>query len=151
MENKLFALLLAVVLLVAMAHFVSTPLQNQLDLPNATCKVFCLQTSVQHVDVGFGKIVQCGFDELNATLQQCKNVQGVSFTYDAASCDVDRLLQQLDVTVHTTQILPDLIVVCGYSPKIVGGIVLDGNKTNLQIAFDGTSITIGSPLILDDF
>lgn len=151
MENKLFALLLAVVLIVAMAHFVPTSLQNQLDVPNATCMVFCLQTSAQHVDVGFGKIVQCSFDELTATLQQCTNVQGISFTFDATLRDVDRLLQQLDVTVRTTQTLPDLFVVCGYSPKIVGCIVLDGNKTNLQIAFDGTSITIGSPLILGDF
>ena len=151
MENKLFALLLAVVLIVAMAHFVPTSLKNQLNEQNAICKVFCTETSAQHVDVGFGKIVECNFDELDATLQQCKNVQGVSFTFDANKNDIANLLQQLDVTVHTTQTLPDVVVVCGYSPKIVGGIALDGNKTNLQIAFDGTSITIGTPLILGDY
>ncbi|MBQ8433283.1 MAG: hypothetical protein IJX23_00545 [Clostridia bacterium] len=53
--------------------------------------------------------------------------------------------------VHTTQTIGNLTIICGDSPKIVGGIVVDGFKTNIHIAFDGTRVTVGSPLILGSY
>ena len=151
MKDKLFALFLAVVIMLAMLQFLPKPLHKQLDLQNATCQVFCRTTSASYTDVGFGKIVECNGNNFANILLQCKHVDGTSFSFVASTKEVQKLVQQLGVIVHTTQNLGKLTILCGYSPKIVGGVYLDGNKTNVQIAFDGNKITIGSPLILGDY
>ena len=151
MQNKLWAIFLAMVLLLAMVHFVPRPLHRQLDVDNASCQVFCTQTTLAHQDVGFGKIVSCNAADICQTLAQCKHVDGVSFSFIGCKQSVAALVRKLAIKVHTTQNLEGLVVVCGYSPKVSGFVVLDGHKTNVQIAFDGTHITIGSPLILGDY
>lgn len=151
MQSRLFAIFLAVVLLVAMVHFMPKQLHRQLNLDEATCQVFCQQTTLAHADVGFGKIVNCNGGEIVQTLSQCKQVDGLTVRLQCGKSQLNSILQQLDVTVHTTQTLGNLTVICGYSPKIVGYIYLDGQRTNVQIAFDGNTVTVGSPLILGDY
>ena len=151
MQNKLLVIFLAMAILLTMAHFMPRPLHRYLDVDNATCQVFCRQTTLTHQDVGFGKIVACNGVDICQTLAECKYVDGVSLRFVASKQDVSMLVSKLDVTVHTTQNFESLVVVCGYSPKVSGYILLDGRKTNVQIAFDGASVTIGSPLILADY
>ncbi len=151
MKDKLFALFLAVVIVVVMLHYMPKPLHKAINLANATCQVFCRTTSASHTDIGFGKIVQCGGTDFAKVLAQCKDVDGTSFCFVATQNDLATLLNTLSVNVHTTQTLGNLTIVCGYSPKLTGGVILDGNKTNVQIAFDGNTITIGSPLILGSY
>ena len=151
MQSRLFALFLAMVILIAMAHFMPKELYKQVDLSGATCQVFCKTTSFEHIDVGFGKIVYCDGAELQNVLQHCQDVDGVSIRWQAKTQHVSAFLHKFDVQVHTKQTIGGLTVICGYSPKIRGYIYLDGNKTNVQIAFDGQTITVGCPLILGDY
>ena len=151
MQSRLFVIFLAVVLLVAMVHFVPKPLHRQLDLDNATCQVFCQNTSLAHTSVGFGKIVTTSGKQIASVLACCDDVEGVSIRFVATEKHLSAVVNKLNLTVHTTQILGELTILCGYSPKVVGGVWLDGHKTNVQIAFDGNTITIGSPLILGDY
>ena len=151
MQSRLFAIFLAVVMLVAMMHFVPKSLHRQLDLDNATCQVFCQSTTLAHTSVGFGKIVTTCGNELASVLAHCDDVQGVSVSFVATQSDLSAVVKRLNLFVHTTQTLGELTIVCGYSPKVVGAVLLDGHKTNVQIAFDGNTITIGSPLILGDY
>ena len=151
MQSRLFAIFLAVVLLVAMMHFAPKPLHRQLDLDNATCQVFCQSTTLAHTSVGFGKIVKSCGKQIDTVLLQCSGVDGVSVSFVATEKDLSAVASKLNLLVHTTQTLGELTIVCGYSPKVVGAVWLDGHKTNVQIAFDGNTITIGSPLILGDY
>ena len=151
MQSRLFALFLAMVILVLMAHFMPKELYKQVDLEDATCQVFCRSTSLAHMDVGFGKIVYCDGLELQSVLKHCQGVDGVSIRWQAKTQHVSAFLRKFDVQVHTKQTIGGLTVICGYSPKICGYINLDGCKTNVQIAFDGQTITVGSPLILGDY
>lgn len=151
MQHKLFALFLAVVIIIAMIHFMPKPLYKQIDVDNATCQVFCQNTTLPCANVGFGKIVECSGGEYATILANCQGIDGVSFCFDGSKVDVERLLCKLLTRIHTTQTIGNLVVFCGYSPKITGGIVVDGHKTNVQIAFDGNTITIGSPLILGSY
>jgi hypothetical protein len=151
MQSRLFALFLAMVILVLMAHFMPKELYKQVDLSGATCQVFCKNTSLEHTDVGFGKIVYCNGMDIPNVLKHCQNVDGVSIRWRAKTQHVSAILRKFDVQVHTKQTIGGLTVICGYSPKVVGYIFLDGNKTNVQIAFDGTTVTVGSPLILGDY
>ncbi len=151
MKGKLFVLFLALTIIAIMTYFVPKSLHRQLNLQNATCQIFCTGTTLVHANVGFGKIVSCNGDELAKTLGQCSGVDGVSFTFVATQFDVDNLVLQLDLQVHSVQTLNALTIICGYSPQIPGGIVVDGNKTNVQIAFDGNVMTVGSPLILGSY
>ena len=151
MKEKLFALFLAVVIVVVLLHFMPKPLHKSIELDGATCQVYCLSTTAPHTDVGFGKIVECSGADLAKVLAQCKQVDGTSFHFVATQRDFEMVQNSLAVIVHTTQTLGELTILCGYSPKVVGGVWLDGHKTNVQIAFDGNTITIGSPLILGDY
>ena len=151
MQSRLFALFLAMVILIAMAHFMPKELYKQVDLEDATCQVFCRNTSLEHTDVGFGKIVYCDGAELPNVLQHCQDVDGVSIRWQAKTQHVSAFLRRFDMQIHTKQTIGGLTVICGYSPKVVGCIYLDGNKTNVQIAFDGQTITVGCPLILGDY
>lgn len=151
MQHKLFALFLAVVIIIAMIHFMPKPLYKQIDVDNATCQVFCQNTTLPCVSIGFGRIVECCGTEYLTTIAHCQDVDGVSFSFVGNNVDVENLLCQLLTKVHTTQTIGSLTIICGYSPKIIGGIVVDGRKTNIQIAFDGTNITVGSPLILGSY
>ena len=151
MQSRLFALFLAMVILVLMAHFMPKELYKQVDLSGATCQVFCRNTSLAHTDVGFGRIVYCDGTELQNVLEHCQDVDGVSIRWQAKTQHVSTFLRKFDVQLHTKQTIGGLTVICGYSPKICGYINLDGRKTNLQIAFDGQTIMVGSPLILGDY
>ncbi len=151
MQSRLFALFLAMVILIAMAHFMPKELYKQVDLTGATCQVFCKNTSLEHTDVGFGKIVYCDGAELQNVLQHCKDVDGVSISWQAKTQHVSAFLRKFDVKIHTKQTIDGLTVICGYSQNIRGYIYLDGRKTNVQIAFDGQTVTVGSPLILGDY
>ena len=144
MQSRLFALFLAMVILVLMAHFMPKELYKQVDLSGATCQVFCRNTSLAHTDVGFGKIVYCDGSKLQNVLKHCQDVDGVSIRWQAKTQHVSAFLRKFDVQVHTKQTIGELTVICGY-------INLDGRKTNVQIAFDGKTITVGSPLILGDY
>lgn len=151
MQSRLFALFLAMVVLIAMIHFMPKELYNQVDLSDATCQVFCRETSLEHIDIGFGKIVNCNGIELLGVLQSCDGVDGVSVTWQAKKQHVSAFLRKFDVKIHTQQTMDGLTVICGYSSKVCDYIYVDGNKTNVQIAFDGTTLTVGSPLILGDY
>ena len=85
------------------------------------------------------------------TLEQCGGVDGISVKCHGNQQLVREILQRLRVKTVHSQNLQGLTVVCGYSSAILGAVFVDGEKVNVQVAFDGKTITVGSPLILDSF
>ncbi len=119
--------------------------------PDGKVCVYCRQTSLQGYDLGFCKIVECDAQDLQRILTDCDKVDGVSVTFEGGRSDVDRVAQALGVNGIAEYQLDDVSVFCGYSYKINGGVTLDGNRVNVQIAFGKGTVTVGSPLILGSY
>ena len=117
----------------------------------ATVSIYCRSTDMDCIDIGSGKIVQCNVSDLNYALARCKDVDGFSVSFGGTEADIERIVTQFDVKVTSTLNLDGLYVVCGNSARLTGGVVLDGNAVNLQIAYKDGIVTVGSPLILGSY
>lgn len=119
--------------------------------PDGTVSVYCKSSQLDGIDMGSGKIVECSPSELQAVLNKCHGVDGVSVTVEGSQEDVTRIMQLLTLTVVSNYQLDGLVVVCGKSDKVNGGVLLDGNLVNVQIAYKDGVVTVGSPLILGSY
>lgn len=113
--------------------------------------VYCRKTELPSVDSGIARIVRCDATDLDAVLSRCSDVDGVSVSFEGSLRDVERIVERLGVKQTHTQQMDGLIVVCGYSRRLRGGVLLDGRFVNVQIALNGDRVTVGSPLILGGY
>lgn len=113
--------------------------------------VYCKQTSLGGCDVGFFRIVQCSADQLSRVLMDCNDVDGVSVSFEGTQTDVERVTALLDTTTIERYELGDVTVICGFSDKLKGCVVLDGKRVNVQISYCRGTVTVGSPLILGSY
>ncbi len=113
--------------------------------------IFCRKTSCPATNLGNGFLVECRVENLMQTLELCGGVDGLSVKIGGNEQLLREILQKLRVKTVHSQNLQGLTVVCGYSSAILGAVFVDGKKVNVQVAFDGEIITVGSPLILDSF
>ena len=152
MKRYLLAILLCVTVLGVMLVSMPKPLNKYIPKnANATCYVYCQQTTEQAVSVGFGCIVKCSPSELSSVIANCTGVDGVSVSFKATEAQFYNIAEKCGFTFCKEEQFAGLTTICGYSPKFCGGVVLDGNKINLQIAYSNGTVHIGSPLILGSF
>lgn len=118
---------------------------------SATVSIYCRSSDMDCIDVGSGKIVQCSVADFNNVLAHCKDVDGFSASFNGTVQDVMQIVKQFDLKVTSTLDLDGLLVVCGNSKKLTGGVTLDGQRVNLQIAYKDGTVTVGSPLILGEY
>ena len=123
---------------------------NDID-PTATVSIYCRNTSMDSIDMGTGRVVQCCASELRYALARCKDVDGFSVRFGGSEQDIYRIVRLFDLSISSTLDLDGLLIVCGNSAKITGGVMLEGDKVNLQIAYKEGTVTVGSPLILGDY
>lgn len=122
------------------------------DLPrNAKVAVYCQRTSLQSTDMGNGRLVECTLAELDETLAHCSGVDGVSVRFYATQDDFDALCCNFEIRTVSYWQSGALVSVCGHSKHILGGVDLAGETVNIQVAFDGETLTVGYPLILDSY
>ena len=115
------------------------------------CAIYCKQTTLPNTSVGYGSIVSCNASSLLTSLEQCSQVDGVSFSYKGTEQQFVDLVRKLNVEVHSRYVLQDIAVVCGHTQYLSGGIVVDNKLTNIQLAYNNGTITLGSPLILGEY
>lgn len=118
---------------------------------NAKVAVYCQYTTLPSVNMGNGHLVECTLDKLDQTLSCCNGVDGVSVRYTATQDDFEDLCNRFEIRTVSYWQSENLTAVCGYSGKILGGVDLAGNAVNIQVAFDGETLTVGYPLILDSY
>lgn len=114
-------------------------------------RIFCRKTSCDGIDVGYGKIVKCSAENLETTLLKCTEIDGISAKFFQSSKWVEKFLNQLKFCAKDVRECGGTTVMCGYSPLIKGGIVVDGEKINLQIAYGQDTVVMGYPLIMEGF
>jgi len=80
-----------------------------------------------------------------------KNNHGESIVFKRTEEDVESLLSRMRVTVVYTQSVGGADVIYGYSNRLRGGVVIEGEKINVQFAMRGDTVTVGTPLIFGSF
>ena len=153
MKRFLTTTLLIAVIAGVLTHFMPRNFQTYLSEfdDSATVSIYCRQTSLDCIDMGTGYKVSCKADDFVATASACHDVDGISVSFNGSRDDALALLQFFRLNVISEFEQNDLYVICGKSPKISGGVTLDGNLVNLQIAYKDGVIHLGSPLILGDY
>lgn len=151
-KRYLLVIILVFAVFGTMLFFMPKPLQNYVpQTAEAVCYVYCTKTSLPSVSVGFGRIVKCSAGDLKSVISCCSGVDGVSLSFSATEKQFYEITEQCGFTFCREEKFENLITVCGYSPKLSGGIYIDGCKINLQAAYSGGTVYIGSPLILGSF
>ena len=153
MKRFIGMLILTTVIVGVLTYFMPKGLEVYVEEINAdaTVSIYCRATNLDGIDMGSGKIVQCSVANLNTVLAHCKDVDGFSVSFNGSEQDVDRIAQLFNMRVTSTLNIDGLQIVCGNSYKLLGGVILDGETVNLQIAFKDGTVTVGSPLILGSY
>lgn len=151
--KKLFLLIVSAIIFGVMAVFVpKNPTEYaKLLSQDATVTICCKQTELSCINVGCGNFVQCDVEHLQECLSCCNGIDGISVRFCGDEQTFDNLRCRLRLQSSECIVLDGVTVISGFSDVICGCVYLDDRKVNVQIAFDGTTITVGSPLILDSF
>lgn len=112
--------------------------------------VYCRQTDLPHSDNGIGKEVRCGDIDIRKVLALCQDVDGITVCLSPET-DVAEIVERLSVQVYLSQKLVDVYVFCGYSPLVKGGLYVDGQWINVQVAVTAQGVFVGSPLLLGSY
>ena len=113
--------------------------------------IYCRQSELDGISLGSGLMVQGNVDEMQNLLTKCQGVDGISVSFSGSKQDIDRIVKLLNLTVTDSYTVSGVNVVCGLSSKISGGVVIDGQTVNAQIAYKDGVVTVGSPLILGEY
>ena len=107
---------------------------------------FCNQ-----IDIGSGAIVRCKGSVANDVAKSLDSITGVSFTFKGGDKEVDDFLKRVDAVVLNCETVGNISSCFAYSRKLKNGIRVDGELVNIQVARNGNTITIGSPIILGEY
>ena len=107
---------------------------------------FCSQ-----VDIGSGAIVKCKGSVATDVAKSLNFITGISFTFCGGDKEIDDFLKRVDAVVLNCESVGNISSCFAYSRKLSNGIRVDGNLVNIQIARNGNTITIGSPIILGEY
>ncbi|MCM1360247.1 MAG: hypothetical protein NC183_07015 [Corallococcus sp.] len=152
MKRHIFVFVLAFVMFAVMLYFMPQRFENAIPADSqVACYVYCRHTDVESVNVGYGYIVKCSADNLNEVIAQCRLIDGVSVSFKADTETFWQIVEQCELKNMLTEEFSSLVTARGYSPKLTGGVYIDGMLVNVQLACDGENIYVGSPLILGSF
>lgn len=153
MKRFIVMLCITTVIVGVLIHFMPRGLNAYIEdiSANATVSIYCRETDMNGINMGNGKIVECSVADFHKVLTRCKSVDGFSVSFKGTEQDVVRILQLFNLKVTSTLNLDGLQIVCGNSGKLLGGVILDGETVNLQIAYKDGTVTVGSPLILGSY
>ena len=88
----------------------------------------------------------CGYNELQIISSDCDND-----VIRIDNCNYKDLINNMAVLINKRYDLCDRLIIEGYTNKLNNYIVVDGVKTNIQIAVCDGCVIVGSPLINDSF
>ena len=154
MKRFLFTTVLIVAVIGVMLYF--TPRSMRDDVfgyadCNATVNIYCRAANTESIDTGLGRQVTCPLSSYKTILSACRDVDGISVTFDGTAADVNAIVSRLRATEVSRQQLDGMVVVCFYSPLIRERVTIDGAPVNVQIAYSQGTITVGYPLILGSY
>ncbi len=153
MKRLIVVTLLVAVVFGAMLYFMPQSIYSEIlcYADDAKVTVYCRSTLCSAVNTGLGYMVNCTVANCYETLRNCRDVDGLSVCFDGNEQDAEFVISRLNAQIISVQQLDGLYVACLYSPRLRGGIVIDGKLVNVQIALSGGTVTVGYPLILGEY
>lgn len=89
--------------------------------------------------------------DVKGTMKKLNNTLGVAYTYSLNDIDLASLISKLGVRKIKEEYIDNLYCYYGYTNKIKGGIVIDGNKINIQIVSSNGTLKLASPMIMGSY
>ena len=80
-----------------------------------------------------------------------KDNGGETLVFEGSDEDIKALLNKLNATILQTQSVGGVEIIYGHSRRLKGGVIVEGEKINIQIAKRGGVITAGTPIIFGSF
>lgn len=102
-------------------------------------------------DNGIYTVGSCYFFEAESLKKHANEIKGESIEFYGTQKAFDDICDKLNVKLCDRQKVADTEMIYGFSPKFDRYIILDGNKVNVQITFDGETIKIASPINLGEY
>lgn len=149
--KRFFAFLSAALTLFSLRCCLPSELPAALGRQEGTIEIYCRSYDGTCIQNGSGVIVFCGFDGFEETLGRCHGVDGVAVSFSGELSDVVETAQKLSLNVVFEESVANVATIYGYSPLVKGGIFVDGQYINVQIAYSDGIVKVGSPLILGSF
>ena len=117
---------------------------------DATVRIYCDQYNGLNIANGAG-FVETNYQGYAKCLQAVIGINGITVVLDKSAVDVVALVKKLHLNQTFSQQTEDFSCIYGYTSKIRGYTVVDGQKVNVQIAVTPTNIYVGSPLLLGSY
>lgn len=89
--------------------------------------------------------------DVKGTLKRLNSTLGIAYTYSLNDIDLAALISKLGVRKIKEEYIGNLYCYYGYTNKIKGGIVIDGNKINIQIVSSNGTLKLASPMIMGSY
>lgn len=153
-RRKAVILMLCFAMLALLLLNSPTDFVKRVKIKNATYSFFydgkVSATGLRAADIGFGTILFVDLGDIESGVPD--GFAGVSVCFDGGTEDVEFWIKHLRIR----QVLKESIdgqITCfyGYSPLVSGGVYVDGNMINIQIAVNCGKVHIGSPLLLGSY
>jgi hypothetical protein len=78
-------------------------------------------------------------------------VKAESVRFQGCEKDITDIISKLKIDVRFKQVLNGVEIWYGYTYRLRGYILIDGVKTNIQLAKRGNTVTAGTPVILGSY
>lgn len=97
-------------------------------------------------------IVKCDSVHANQVKQKLENISGESITINMpTNKQIELISNYLQNKTIKTEVVDGIEIIYGYDATKLMYVMVDGQKTNIQVAINKNNITIGYPLILGSF
>ena len=125
---------------------------------NAEYSVYCLNLTENLANCtiiknGNSNIIKTNFNNAKYVKSKVSMVLGESVSFDSFQTSVNKLINYFELKVAKTEKIGDIYCVYGFceNKNFENSVEIEGQKVNIQIAFNNNRITIGTPLILGDY
>ncbi|MDD3831169.1 MAG: hypothetical protein PHW00_00670 [Clostridia bacterium] len=141
-----------VCVLLVMLYAMPKSLITVLELPSATYYIYSQDdTGLDTGQSGRATITRCDYATARQLARHTEGIQGFSMSLATDIAQIKRILHQLDVIIVQSEVIGSISSIYGYSPRIAGGINIDGTIINIQLAYSNGILHIGSPVILGSY
>lgn len=120
--------------------------------------IYCLNieknlSNCRVLNIGNGYIVSCRAEDASYIKKHSSNVLGESISFKSIFTKIDKILNAYNINIIKEEKVGDIYSLYGYINKseFNNSVTIDGNKVNVQIAFNNGIITVGTPIILGDY
>jgi len=160
---KKFILLLCFLILMLFIYsfkpvFADVFKQSDLIFGDMEYTIYCLgvEQNIENAEVtniGNGFIVRTKVDNVAKTKSKITNILGESIKFNSSFSKIEKIINLYDIKIIKDEKVGEIYSMYGYasSNNFANSVEIDGEKVNIQIAFNNGTVVIGTPIILGDY